>query len=130
MSALYQYFRDAVGVSTDSRTLQTGELFFALNGPNFNGNEFATQALDKGAAAVITDQDILTTDDRIIRVDDSLKSLQELATAHRIALGTTILALTGSNGKTTTKELIYAVLKEDLNTVATKGNLNNHIGVP
>ncbi|GIR50594.1 MAG: hypothetical protein CM15mP59_3360 [Flavobacteriaceae bacterium] len=71
-----------------------------------------------------------TTDDRIVRVDDSLKSLQELATAHRTALGTTILALTGSNGKTTTKELIYAVLKEDLNTVATKGNLNNHIGVP
>ena len=130
MSALYHTFRDAVGVSTDSRTLQFGELFFALNGPNFNGNEFATQALDKGAAAVIIDQDILTTDDRIIRVGDSLKSLQELATAHRAVLGTTILAVTGSNGKTTTKELINAVLKEDLNTVATKGNLNNHIGVP
>ncbi len=130
MSALYHIFRDGSGVSTDTRTLQPGELFFALSGPNFNGNEFAMQALDKGAAAVIIDQDIPTTDDRIIRVDDSLKSLQELATAHRTALGTTILALTGSNGKTTTKELIYAVLKEDLNTVATKGNLNNHIGVP
>ena len=130
MSALYHIFRDGSGVSKDTRTLQPGELFFALSGPNFNGNEFAMQALDKGAAAVIIDQDIPTTDDRIIRVDDSLKSLQELATAHRTALGTTILALTGSNGKTTTKELIYAVLKEDLNTVATKGNLNNHIGVP
>ena len=73
---------------------------------------------------------ISTTDDRIVEVDDSLKSLQELATAHRIALGTTILALTGSNGKTTTKELIYSVLKKELSTVATKGNLNNHIGVP
>ena len=130
MSALYHIFRDAAGVSTDTRTLQSGELFFGLNGPNFNGNEFAMQALDKGAEAVIIDQDIPTTDDRIVRVDDSLKSLQELATAHRTALGTTILALTGSNGKTTTKELIYAVLKEDLNTVATKENLNNHIGVP
>ena len=130
MSALYHIFRDAAGVSTDTRTLQSGELFFGLNGPNFNGNEFAMQALEKGAAAVIIDQDIPTTDDRIVRVDDSLKSLQELATAHRTALGTTILALTGSNGKTTTKELIYAVLKEDLNTVATKENLNNHIGVP
>ncbi|MFL2584923.1 MAG: UDP-N-acetylmuramoyl-tripeptide--D-alanyl-D-alanine ligase, partial [Flavobacteriaceae bacterium] len=130
MSALYHIFRDAAGVSTDTRTLQPGELFFALSGPNFNGNEFAIQALDKGAAAIIIDQDISTTDDRIVRVHDSLKSLQELATAHRTALGTTILALTGSNGKTTTKELIYAVLKEDLNTVATKGNLNNHIGVP
>ena len=130
MSALYHIFRDAAGVSTDTRTLQSGELFFALSGPNFNGNEFALQALDKGASAVIIDQDIPTTDDRILRVDDSLKSLQELATAHRTTLGTTILALTGSNGKTTTKELIYAVLKEDLNTVATKGNLNNQIGVP
>ena len=130
MSALYHIFRDAAGVSTDTRTLQSGELFFALSGPNFNGNEFALQALDKGASAVIIDQDIPTTDDRILRVDDSLKSLQELATAHRTTLGTTILALTGSNGKTTTKELIYAVIKEDLNTVATKGNLNNQIGVP
>ena len=130
MSALYHIFRDAAGVSTDTRTLQPGELFFALSGPNFNGNEFAIQALDKGARAVIIDQDISTTDDRIVRVDDSLKSLQELAIAYRTALGTTILALTGSNGKTTTKELIYAVLKEDLNTVATKENLNNHIGVP
>ena len=84
MSALYHIFRDAAGVSTDTRTLQPGELFFALSGPNFNGNEFATQALDKGAAAVIIDQDIPTTDDRIVRVDDSLKSLQELATAHRM----------------------------------------------
>ena len=130
MSALYHIFRDAAGVSTDTRTLQSGELFFALSGPNFNGNEFAVQALDKGASAVIIDQDIPTTDERILRVDNSLKCLQELATAHRTTLGTTILALTGSNGKTTTKELIYAVLKEDLNTVATKGNLNNQIGVP
>ena len=74
MSALYNIFRDAAGVSTDTRTLQSGELFFALSGPNFNGNEFAMQALDKGASAVIIDQDISTTEDRIIRVDDSLKS--------------------------------------------------------
>ena len=130
MSALYNIFRDAAGVSTDSRTLQSGQLFFALSGPNFNGNQFASQALDKGAIAVIVDEDLPITDNRVIRVENTLTSLQTLSTEHRRTLGTTIIALTGSNGKTTTKELIHSVLSSTFNTVATQGNLNNHIGVP
>ena len=130
MSALYNIFRDAAGVSTDSRTLQSGQLFFALSGPNFVGNQFAKQALDKGAIAVVVDEDISITDKRVIRVENTLKSLQTLSTKHRKTLGTTIIALTGSNGKTTTKELIHSVLSTTFTTVATQGNLNNHIGVP
>jgi len=130
MPALYNIFRDAAGVSTDSRTLQTGQLFFALSGPNFNGNQFAKQALDKGAIAVIVDEDIPINDNRLIRVENTLKSLQTLSKEHRTTLGTSIIALTGSNGKTTTKELIHSVLSSTLTTVATQGNLNNHIGVP
>ena len=130
MSALYNIFRDAAGVSTDSRTLQFGQLFFALSGPNFNGNQFAKQALNKGAIAVVVDEDVSISDDRVIRVENTLRSLQTLATEHRNKLGTTIIALTGSNGKTTTKELIHSVLSTTYTTVATQGNLNNHIGVP
>ena len=130
MSALYNIFRDAAGVSTDSRNLQAGQLFFALSGPNFNGNLFAKQALDKGAIAVVVDEDISITDNRVIRVENSLESLQTLSTEHRKTLGTTIIVLTGSNGKTTTKELIHSVLSTTFTTVATQGNLNNHIGVP
>ena len=130
MSALYNNFRDAVGVSTDSRTLQSGQLFFALNGPNFDGNQFAKQALNKGAIAVVVDEDISISDNRVIRVENTLKSLQTLSKEHRKTLGTTIIALTGSNGKTTTKGLIHSVLNTTFNTVATQGNLNNHIGVP
>ena len=130
MSALYNIFRDAAGVSTDSRTLQADQLFFALTGPNFNGSQFAKLALDKGAIAVVVDEDISITDNRVIRVENTLKSLQTLSTEHRKTLGTTIIALTGSNGKTTTKELIHSVLSTTFNTVATQGNLNNHIGVP
>jgi UDP-N-acetylmuramoyl-tripeptide--D-alanyl-D-alanine ligase len=130
MSALYNIFRDAAGVSTDSRTLQAGQLFFALSGPNYNGNQFTKKALEKGAIAVVVDEDISITDNRVIRVENTLKSLQTLSTEHRKTLGTTIIALTGSNGKTTTKELIRSVLSTTFTTVATEGNLNNHIGVP
>ena len=130
MSALYNIFRDAVGVSIDSRTLKSGELFFALSGNNFNGNQFAKQALNRGAIAVIVDEDIPFDDKRILRVESTLKTLQRLSMEHRRKLGTTIIALTGSNGKTTTKELIYSVLSSTFTTVATRGNLNNHIGVP
>ena len=130
MSALYNIFRDAAGVSTDSRNLQAGQLFFALSGTTFNGNLFAKQALDKGAIAVVVDEDISITDNRVIRVENSLESLQTLSTEHRKTLGTTIIALTGSNGKTTTKELIHSVLSTTFTSVATRGNLNNHIGVP
>tara|TARA_B100002019_G_scaffold89853_1_gene77698 strand:- start:122 stop:1387 length:1266 start_codon:yes stop_codon:yes gene_type:complete len=130
MSALYNIFRDAAGVSTDSRTLQSSQLFFALNGPNFNGNQFAKQALNKGAIAVVVDEEVSINDERVIHVENTLKSLQTLSTEHRKKLGTTIIALTGSNGKTTTKELIHSVLSTTHTTVATQGNLNNHIGVP
>ena len=130
MSALYNIFRDAAGVSTDSRTLQAGQLFFALSGPNYNGNQFTKKALEKGAIAVVIDEDISITDNRVIRVENTLKSLQTLSTEHRKTLGTTIIALTGSNGKTTTKELIHSVLSTTFTSVATQGNLNNHIGVP
>ena len=130
MSALYNIFRDAVGVSTDSRTLESGELFFALNGQNFNGNQFAKQALERGAIAVVVDEEIFENDKRVIYVENTLKSLQMLSREHRTNLGTTIIALTGSNGKTTTKELIRSVLSTTFKTVATQGNLNNHIGVP
>ena len=130
MSALYNIFRDAAGVSIDSRTLQSGQLFFALSGPNFNGNQFAKQALEKGAIAVVVDDDVSVTDGRVIRVENTLRSLQTLSTEHRTTLGTTIFTLTGSNGKTTTKELIHSVLSSSFTTVATQGNLNNHIGVP
>jgi UDP-N-acetylmuramoyl-tripeptide--D-alanyl-D-alanine ligase len=130
MSALYNIFRDAAGVSTDSRTLQSGQLFFGLSGPYFNGNQFAKQALDKEAIAVVVDQDVSIKDDRVIRVENTLESLQTLSTKHRTTLGTTIIALTGSNGKTTSKELIHSVLSSTYITIATQGNLNNHIGVP
>ena len=130
MPALYNIFRDAAGVSIDSRTLQSGQLFFALSGPNFNGNQFAKQALEKGAIAVVVDDDVSVTDGRVIRVENTLRSLQTLSTEHRTTLGTTIFTLTGSNGKTTTKELIHSVLSSSFTTVATQGNLNNHIGVP
>ena len=130
MSALYNIFRDAAGVSTDSRNLQAGQLFFALSGPNFNGNQFTKKALEKGAIAVVVDEDISITDNRVIRVENTLKSLQTLSTEHRKTIGTTIIALTGSNGKTTTKELIHSVLSTTFTSVATQGNLNNHIGVP
>lgn len=105
-------------------------MFFALKGDNFNGNKFAKDALDKGAKYAIVDEESVALNDHYILVEDVLTSLQELANFHRNYLGIKIVALTGSNGKTTTKELIHAVLKKKYNTVATVGNLNNHIGVP
>lgn len=105
-------------------------MFFALKGPAFNGNTFAAQALNAGAAYVIVDEEKYKLDDRCILVDDSLKALQRLAKHHRSQLHFPFLAITGSNGKTTTKELIRNVLSKKFNVHATKGNLNNHIGVP
>jgi UDP-N-acetylmuramoyl-tripeptide--D-alanyl-D-alanine ligase len=130
MQNLYPIFLQSTGVSTDTRTLQSGQLYFALKGPSFNGNLFAKQALRNGALAVVVDEPIEGADDRFILVDDTLKSLQQLANHHRKQLKTPIIALTGSNGKTTTKELIHAVLKSHYRVIATEGNLNNHIGVP
>lgn len=128
---LHQLFLKQEAVCTDSRAITKGSIFFALSGDNFNGNKFAEQALEKGASYVVVDDKQYHKDDpRYILVPNSLKALQELATTHRAYCKTPIIALTGSNGKTTTKELIHAVLKTKFNTLATKGNLNNHIGVP
>jgi UDP-N-acetylmuramoyl-tripeptide--D-alanyl-D-alanine ligase len=108
----------------------TGRSFFALKGPNFNGNAFAKTALERGAAYVVIDEQNAVSDQRAILVPDALQSLQALATYHRQQLKIPFLAITGSNGKTTTKELIHAVLSTTYKTATTEGNLNNHIGVP
>ncbi|GAB2544751.1 UDP-N-acetylmuramoyl-tripeptide--D-alanyl-D-alanine ligase [Rufibacter soli] len=129
LEQIYQKYLECRKVSTDSRAPQDNTLFFALDGPNFKGSQFAQAALDKGARyAVVQDQSI--TGPNIILVEDSLKALQELALHHRLQLSIPIIGITGSNGKTTTKELINAVLSQKFNVLCTKGNLNNHIGVP
>jgi UDP-N-acetylmuramoyl-tripeptide--D-alanyl-D-alanine ligase len=127
---LYQLFLKHPSVQTDTRKLKEGDLFFALKGDNFNGNKFALQALEKGAAYAIVDENITDADQRIILVDDVLMTLQELAKYHRQQFTVPFLAITGSNGKTTTKELVHAVLSSHFKTYTTEGNLNNHIGIP
>lgn len=126
---LYQKFLSSTGVTTDTRRIKKGNIFFALKGDNFNGNKFAINALNEGCSFAVVDEEV-EHDDRLIYVPDTLKTLQELASHHRKMLGTKIIGLTGSNGKTTTKELIHQVLSSQLNTLSTEGNLNNHIGVP
>lgn len=130
ISVLYNYFLKCSGVCTDTRNIKPDCLFVALKGENFDANKFAEEALTKGAKYAIIDNPEYKTDDRILLVGNSLTSLQLLATYHRKELGLPIIALTGSNGKTTTKELINAVLSSKYSTTATLGNLNNHIGVP
>jgi UDP-N-acetylmuramoyl-tripeptide--D-alanyl-D-alanine ligase len=130
ITALYDLFCGSTGVSTDTRTLLPGQLYVALRGPSFNGNAFAQQALAAGAAYAIVDDPALTGNERYVLVEDTLTTLQELARHHRKQLSTTIIAITGSNGKTTTKELTAAVLSSYYPTFATPGNLNNHIGLP
>jgi len=127
---LHQLFLKSTGVSTDTRKITKDVLFFALKGDNFNGNEFALTALKEGASHTVVDEKKYASEENIIVVNDVLDTLQELATFHRNYLNLPIIALTGSNGKTTTKELINMVLAKKYNSVATKGNLNNHIGVP
>lgn len=127
---LYRLFLQNPSVQTDTRKLMKGDIFFALKGPNFNGNELAVQALSEGASYAVVDEMLLTTDRRIIKVTDALETLQELAKYHRQQFSIPFIAITGSNGKTTSKELIYAVLSSHYITYTTKGNLNNHIGVP
>lgn len=127
---LHQLFLDSAGVSTDTRKIKANTLFFALKGENFNANEFAEAALEAGAAYAVIDEKSESADPRLILVPDALKSLQELAVFHRRYCGIPVIGLTGSNGKTTTKELINACLSRKYRTVATQGNLNNHIGVP
>lgn len=127
---LYQLFLKYPSVQTDTRKLKEADLFFALKGDNFNGNKFALQALEKGAAYSIVDKVVTGADDRIIVVEDVLSTLQQLAKYHRQQFNIPFLAITGSNGKTTTKELIHAVLSSHFKTYTTEGNLNNHIGIP
>ncbi len=127
---IYKIYQKFPSVQTDSRNLQKNEIFFALKGPNFNGNDFAKKALELGAAYVVADEDIDAEDNRIIKVDDVLQTLQQLAKYHREQFKIPFIAITGSNGKTTTKELIHEVLSTTYKTYTTKGNLNNHIGIP
>lgn len=129
ISKLHQHFLNSKGVSTDTRKIEKDSIFFALKGANFNGNEYAHLALKKGAKLAVVD-DVNLKDEHFLHCDDALKCLQELANFHRKYLGLPIIAITGSNGKTTTKKLIFSVLQQKFNTKATQGNLNNHIGVP
>jgi UDP-N-acetylmuramoyl-tripeptide--D-alanyl-D-alanine ligase len=130
LEKLYKIYLSSKNVSTDTRKITPGSLFFALKGDRFNGNTFAKQALESGAGYAVVDEASYATDDRYILVDDSLTALQQLANYHRRQLPIPFIGITGSNGKTTTKELINAVLGKKYRTYATKGNLNNHIGVP
>jgi len=127
---LYEIFKQYPSVQTDTRKLKKGDLFFALKGPNFNANAFAETALTNGAAYAIIDDPAYNTNTNMILVDDVLTTLQNLALFHRNQFTIPFIAITGSNGKTTTKELIHAVLSERYKTYTTYGNLNNHIGVP
>jgi UDP-N-acetylmuramoyl-tripeptide--D-alanyl-D-alanine ligase len=130
ISVLYGKYLESGTVSTDTRQIAPGSIFFALKGDRFNANAFAAQALEKGASYVVIDEAAYNTDARCILVDDVLKALQQLARHHRDQLNIPFVGLTGSNGKTTSKELVAAVLSQKYKTYATKGNLNNHIGVP
>lgn len=127
---LYSIYQQYPSVQTDTRKLKTGDIFFALKGGNFNGNHFAKQAIDAGAAYAVIDEKEFKIPGKTILVDDVLTSLQQLAKHHRQQFTIPFIAITGSNGKTTTKELIHAVLSTTYKTCTTEGNLNNHIGVP
>ena len=131
ISELHKLFLQSTGVSTDSRNIWEGCIYLSLKGEHYNGNDFATQALKEGAAySVIDEKDLVTLDERLIKVENGLVTLQKLASYHRTFCGWPTLGITGSNGKTTSKELIGAVLSSKYNILITEGNLNNHIGVP
>ena len=132
ISELYDVFRQHPVVTTDSRNCPEDSIFFALKGASFNGNAFAKKALEQGCAYAVVDEKEYAEDgdSRYILVDDCLKAMQRLANYHRRQLGTRIIGITGTNGKTTTKELLAAVLSERFNVLYTEGNLNNDIGVP
>ena len=130
LKKLYEKYREIGEACTDTRKIRKNCIFFALKGPHFNANQFAAQALEKGASLAVVDEAEFATDERFVLVDDALSCLQQLANYHRRQLNIPFLGITGSNGKTTTKELAHAVLSKKYKTWATKGNLNNHIGVP
>lgn len=127
---LYQKYLQSSAICTDTRQITPGCMFFALKGDNFDGNAFALKALEDGAKWVVVDDPSVKTDDRFILTDNVLNALQDLARHHRKQLNIPFIAITGTNGKTTTKELLYSVLSQHCKTYATAGNLNNHIGVP
>jgi UDP-N-acetylmuramoyl-tripeptide--D-alanyl-D-alanine ligase len=128
--SLYELFLKFPMVTTDTREIREGAIFFALKGPNFNANSFAAEALNNGAAYAVIDEEEYKVNDRCLLTRDVLKALQQLALHHRKTLSIPFIGITGSNGKTTTKELLHAVLSKKYSTLATTGNLNNHIGVP
>ena len=130
ISEIYDLFKECKGVTTDSRFVHKDNMFFSLKGPNFNGNKYAKSAIEKGAKYAIVDDKEYAFDSQYIVVNDSLETLQKLSNYHRNISNIKVIGITGSNGKTTSKELINSVLKTSYNTVYTKGNLNNHIGVP
>ena len=127
---IYQIYLQCAGLNTDTRTIREGQLFVALKGENFDGNSFALQALEAGAAYAVVNDTVEAADERLIKVPDTLAALQQLAAYHRQQFDIPVIGLTGTNGKTTTKELIKAVLAAKYNVTATEGNLNNDIGVP
>lgn len=127
---IFQKFLEVRRVTTDTRNVQAKDIFFALKGDNFNGNQFAQQALDAGAALVIVDEEVGLSSERLVRVVSSLAALQALSKRYRETFAFPVIGITGSNGKTTTKELMREVLSMKYKTFATHGNLNNHIGVP
>jgi UDP-N-acetylmuramoyl-tripeptide--D-alanyl-D-alanine ligase len=131
IETIYQHFQKAYKVTTDSRKIEKDAVFFALKGENFDANDFALQVAEQGVASlVVADRKDLPQHERIVIVDDTLKTLQDLAAYHRSQSKAIVLSITGTNGKTTTKELVSAVLAQKYNIIHTMGNLNNHIGVP
>lgn len=130
IKALYEIYQKCDRVETDTRKDLANSLFFALKGDNFNGNQFAAQAIESGARYAVVDEEKFKINDQTILVNNVLHTLQELSNYHRKRLKIPVISLTGSNGKTTTKELVHAVLREKFICTATRGNLNNHIGVP
>jgi UDP-N-acetylmuramoyl-tripeptide--D-alanyl-D-alanine ligase len=130
IQSLYQKFLECQGISTDTRKISPGSLFVALKGPKFNANAFAEEAINKGARYAVVDDPGFVLDERYLLVNDGLEALQQLAKHHRSTLKIPVIGLTGSNGKTTSKELVNGVLSKKYRTYATRGNLNNHIGVP
>ena len=130
ITELYKLFTKHPVICTDTRKITKDCIFFALKGPNFNGNTYAREALDKGASYAVIDENLNSSNAHFLNVEHVLQSLQQLASLHRSTLNIPIIAITGSNGKTTTKELCREILTRKYNVFATQGNLNNHIGVP
>ena len=127
---LYKLYQQHPCITTDSRDCPEGSIFLALKGESFDGNQFAQSALDKGCAYAIVDEPEFSKGERFILVDDCLQTFKDLAREHRRQFNIPVIGITGTNGKTTTKELVAAVLQEKFNVLYTQGNFNNDVGVP